>query len=481
MSVGLWRRHKKKLIALGVLLVAPVVMHGAVVVGTPIDPPQIAAIEGEPEVVQAEPPLRTLGDAYVRKRGEILEVRLVGTPEQMGHQHGRLLYDEMVHNEGELYGVFEEQVPFAPARWLIMDISRLSFRDVDEGMADERLREIAAQARAFAPDPYEGVLPTFHRFVFLQSLYDISLSFEHSPLLGCTSFALSGDAAKDGHTLLARNFDFEAHPVFDRGKAVFLVFEEGKIPYASVAWPGLVGAVTGVNAEGVSLAVHGGRAGDPRTEGEPVVHTTRRILAEARTTEEAVEILRARAPMVSHIVILADAAGDAAVVERAPGHPLHVRRGAGRLALTNHFEGPLATDPRNQGIVERTSTMPRRNRLDELLSNLEEGASVQDAVEILRDKRGPAGAELPLGHRHALDAVIATHSVVVDATSRDLWVSEGPHLVGRYLRFELSRLLDPEYEPTAEVVVEEIAADEIQASGTYDQWLQSGAHHQGSE
>jgi len=455
-------------------------MHGAIVVGTRIDAPRIDPIEGEPEVVQAEPPLRTMGKAYARKRGDIFEVRLVGTPEQMGHQHSRLLYDEMVHNEGELYSVFREQVPFAPARWLIMDISRLSFRDVDDGMSDDRLREVAAQVQAFTPDPYEHVLPTFHRFVFLQWLYDISLSFEDSPLLGCTSFALSGKATEGGHSLLARNFDFEAHPVFDRAKAVFLVHEDGKIPYASVAWPGLVGALTGINAEGVALAVHGGRAGEARSEGEPVVHTTRKVLAEARTTEEAVEILRGRAPMVSHIIILADAAGDAAVVERAPGHPLHVRRSGERLALTNHFEGPLASDEQNLGVRERTSTLPRRNRLDELLSNLGEGASVQDAVTILRDKRGHGGAELPLGHRDALDALIATHAVVIDVTARDLWVSEGPHLVGRFLRFDLSRLLDPEYEPTADVEVEVIPADEIQVSGAYADWLRAGAEHQRS-
>ena len=91
-------------------------------------------------------------------------------------------------------------------------------------------------------------MSTYHRFIFLQSLYDIALSFEHSPLLGCTSFALTGSASEDGHVLLARNFDFEAGPVFDEKKAVFLMREEGRIPYASVSWPGLVGAVSALFA-----------------------------------------------------------------------------------------------------------------------------------------------------------------------------------------------------------------------------------------
>jgi isopenicillin-N N-acyltransferase like protein len=226
-----------------VLLVLPVLAHFGITCATRITPPPIADTQGEPVAAPGSPDLRTLGPAYAKKRGAILEVRLVGTPEQIGHQHARLLYSEMVANEGVLYDQFQRFVPIAPLRWLIMDVSRLSFRRVDEGMTDERRHEIAAEARGFSPDPYASVLPTYHRFVFLHSLYDIALSFEHSPLIGCTSFALTDGAFEGGHAVLARNFDFEAGSIFDTGKAVFLMREDGRIPYASVAWPGLVGAL----------------------------------------------------------------------------------------------------------------------------------------------------------------------------------------------------------------------------------------------
>ena len=38
-------------------------------------------------------------------------------------------------------------------------------------------------------------MPTYQRMMFLYSLYDISLPLEHSPLIGCTSFAFDGDAS----------------------------------------------------------------------------------------------------------------------------------------------------------------------------------------------------------------------------------------------------------------------------------------------
>lgn len=472
-------RRPKKLAALATLLIVPVFAHVGIALSTRMTPPPIAALDGESVKSPADPDLRVLGASYARHRGKILEVRLAGTPERIGHDHGRLLYPEMVENEGTLYAQFSHYVPIPPARWLLMDISRLQFRGVDQRMPEDRRREIAAQAAAFSPDPYGSVLPTYQRLVFLQSLYDIALSFEHSPLLGCTSFALTGDAAEAGHVLLARNFDFEAGPIFDEKKAVFLIREEGKIPYASVAWPGLVGTVTGMNAEGVALVVHGGRAREPRPEGEPVVHTMRELLGRAHTTKEALAILAVTPPMVSHMVMIADPSGDVAIAERAPGEPLFVRRGQGKVPLTNHFEGPFATDPANVRIETVTSTRPRRIRLDELLANLPRGASVEHVVGVLRDKKAIGGGDAPLGDRKTLDALIATHSVVMDTTAKALWVSEGPHLAGRYLRFDLATLLDPGFTPKPDDPISSLPEDEIMKDGRYDAWVKQGSSHKG--
>ena len=471
------RNHKKKLVALGVLVLGPLGFHVGVGLGTRIHPPQVVTPQGE---VSEAGDLRTFGASYAVHRGKMLEVGLRGTPEEIGYAHSRLLYREMVQNEGTLYQQLETFVPIAPARWLLVDVSRLQFRTVDRGMPDERRREIAAQALGFSPDPYEGFLPTYHRLVFLQSLYDIALSFEHSPLLGCTSFALTDGAAADGHVILARNFDFEAGPIFDVGKAVFLVRQEGRIPYASVAWPGLAGAVSGMNLEGVGVVVHGARAREARPEGEPVVHTMRDVLGRARTTAEAIDLLRTKQPMVPHMVMLVDATGDAAIVERVPGAEMHVRRGRGKVPLTNHLEGPLAMDPSNKRVEVQTSTMPRRRRLDEILANLPRGATVQDAVSVLRDKKGIGGETVPLGDRRTLDALIATHGVVMDATAKVLWVSEGPHLVGRFLAFDLNKLFDNAYSPGSAPEPAAIPPDPIAGNGEYDAWLRAGSPHHGA-
>jgi hypothetical protein len=63
------------------------------------------------------------------------------------------------------------------------------------------------------------------------------------------------------------------------------------------------------------------------------------------------------------------------------------------------------------------------------------------ALEILRDKRAPGGEPLGLGNRNAIDALIATHSVVADATNLVIWVGAGPHALGRYVAFDLRKEL----------------------------------------
>ncbi|MBN1611053.1 MAG: hypothetical protein JW940_30760, partial [Polyangiaceae bacterium] len=213
-----------------------------------ITPPDVKLPPGRLRWVT--PVLRTDGRSHAFEHDGLLEVRLTGTPEQIGAAHARLLYQDLLETQGVLFAELERRVPSRLGRLVLFDLAQLRFRHVHRGMSPERIREIAAGARVFRPDPYSDTFPTFQRCIYLNALYDMAVSFEPSPLVGCTTSALTGGAAAPGHTLLARAFDFEVDEVYDRRNAVFLVEEQGQIPYASVAWPGIVGVVSGMNAEG---------------------------------------------------------------------------------------------------------------------------------------------------------------------------------------------------------------------------------------
>jgi hypothetical protein len=410
---------------------------------------ELGAMQHAPPVVEKLPrsdrgPLRIVGKSSALRRQGIWEVHLEGTPAEIGWAHAQLLRDRMLVNEGILQSALHKTIPSRFLRALVLDWAALEYRGLDDELSASRKSELATAALAFQPDPFSGLFPTYQRFVYLNSLYDISLSLEHSPLVGCTTFTVPADQSSTGGPLLARAFDFEVDEIFDTDKAVFFVKEEGKIPFASVAWPGLVGVVTGMNAFGLSVVVHGARAGPVVTEGTPVLHAMRRVLSEAKTTAEALSLLEESPPLVSHMVILQDTIGDAVVVERSVHRAGYRRSLTGVSAVTNHFEGPLNTDEKNQRVRQTTSTLARRARAEALIKHQKGLVSPERLVEWLRDRKDEQGDELPLGDRNAIDALIATHAVVFDTKSRTLWVSRGPRMMGAFVQIRLEdELLEP--------------------------------------
>jgi hypothetical protein len=121
-----------------------------------------------------------------------------------------------------------------------------------------------------------------------------------------------------------------------------------------------------------------------------------------------------------------------------------VRELEDRDVVTNHLFGAGASDPKNLAVREKTSSVDREARAKELVAS---SGDVAGAVALLRDRRGKGGSELARGDRRAIDAEIATHGVVMDPKGRAIWVSEAPHLAGRFVEFRLERELAPNVDP----------------------------------
>jgi hypothetical protein len=385
------------------------------------------------------------GRQYLTRRGRIWELGLAGGAWEMGLAHGLLARSIMLRGDAHMIRTLRQALPNTLLRRAVVGAVRLRHRGADEALPAARRLEIAGEARGLGRDPYAWFLPAYERMVRYHSAYDVALSFEGSPIVGCSAFAAAGPATADGHTIVGRNFDAELGEPFDREKTVTLFRPEGRIAFASVAWAGLSGVVTGMNVEGLWVSVNGARAGEPSYDGTPLVVILRDVLENARTVDEAIRVARRHRPMVSHLVLVADGdERDIAVIERSPER-MEVRRGRDLLAVTNHYETGLRRDAKDAAVRRTTSTLARRARLEELLGAARGQLDVPGAVGILRDRRAVGGGPLPRGDRRALDAGIATHSVVADATARVLWVAEAPHTEGRYVRFDLRALLAPDW------------------------------------
>jgi tetratricopeptide (TPR) repeat protein len=82
----------------------------------------------------------------------------------------------------------------------------------------------------------------------------------------------------------------------------------------------------------------------------------------------------------------------------------------------------------------------RYQRLMQLLGRFSGRIDVKTAAMILRNRTALKDEPLALGNRNALDALIATHGVVVDLTDMVLWVSRGPHLLAPFVPVDLKPL-----------------------------------------
>src|SRR5262249_3989686 len=124
---------------------------------------------------------------------------------------------------------------------------------------------------------------------------------------------------------------------------------KGKLAFASVGFPGLVGVLSGMNEAGLALAVlevTDVKSGETSfdAKGIPYALCLRRVLEMARTIDEAVTVLKAMRRTTCINVAVADRDG-VAVLEITPGKIVRRRAERGILAATNHFcSDELAAD-----------------------------------------------------------------------------------------------------------------------------------------
>lgn len=380
--------------------------------------------DGERQWVHGVWLMRTHGDAY-----------------DSGQAMGAVTSDLRERLEEELFASFARQVSWSPARWIITRSSLLLGQSLEDHLRPEHMDQIQGVADAHT-DPYWLSGSPYTRRVYYHAIHDLGQSYVDSPLLGCTGFAAGGAATADGHWLLARNFDFEGGVAFDRDKTIWVHQPEEGHAFLAVAFAGLVGAVSGVNEEGLAVAINAAGSSDPIRPGMPMTLIVRDILQHASSLDEAQALLDSQRGFVSENVLVVDGdAGEAALFEVTPNQVQRLDAGTW-LAVSNHFRSDaLADDPVNIERMEQITTVPRLERMEELVRRYEGRLDLPLAAELLRDQQGVGDAALPRGHRHAIDADIATHGVVFDATTRTAWVSRYPSLSGGMVEVRLDDAL----------------------------------------
>lgn len=402
-------------------------------------PPPIAQLPtGTLEEIGNE---RRFGSARLARTEGIWVLRSEGDPVRAGYSANQVTQRIRPRLEEELFETFEHLVPNPLFRWVITRGSNL----VGMGMHPYIRREDQLEIRAgdlSDRDPYWLQGPPYTRKIYYHAIHDLGQMLVDTPLLACTGFMAGPGSTRDGHWLLARNFDSEIGVSFDRDKLVRVHIPDKGIPYASVGFAGLAGAVSGVNRAGIAVAINASASDDPPRLGTPMTLIVREILESASTLDEAEAILRRRNGFLSENVLVVDADhNQAALFEVTPSRLARLPV-TGSLGVTNHFRSPEFTGDRTTAHrIASSTTAQRLARMEELLQQRDGELDLEVAIDLLSDRRGIGGRRLPRAHRQALNADIATHGVVIDATTRTLRISRFPNLAGGWVELDLEEVI----------------------------------------
>jgi hypothetical protein len=423
-------------------------------------------VQGEISSVQLAPgasPSLVYGNASLAWTGGIAVLRASGDAHAIGAAHGRLLGPWLppiaaavapsiagtVSDEGVL-GELTHGVRLA-WRW----------RFIDDGLVDQDRRMVAGMTRGAAAS---GVELAYEELLRYQAVLDVGTpsprSDEAEQHVIAHSLTLVGAQAQiPARVWIGRTL---ALPGLDDGgdsaiPVVTLAKPEGRIAWAGVGWPGQLGVLTGINAEGIVVLVDPARTVDVRVTrtARPVALLARTVLEQARTLGDAIKLVESSATLGSAVIVVVDGtSGKWVQIERTPSKVIveHTPKSPvlGDVLTTN----ALASDPENDRARRMLPTHSRVERAAKLLR-----APLGDVgamAAILRDQRAVDESPRPLGHRGTIDDGRAVQAVIIDPASLALWVAD-PRAAGRMRAFDLRHELRAEGDraaPAADIAAE---------------------------
>ncbi|REC52435.1 acyl-CoA--6-aminopenicillanic acid acyl-transferase [Candidatus Chryseobacterium massiliae] len=376
-----------------------------------------------------------------KNKQQIWELYIQGNPLQLGYNNGALTQNLMQKQEEIFFSKIEGFVPSKFKQNLLRGFLKWYNRKMYLNIREDFQAEIYGMSQ-YSSDKYNFIAPKFLRSMYLHGAHDIGHAMQDLMMVGCTSLAVWNENTEDGDLLIGRNFDFYVGDDFAKNKVIEFVQPEEGIPYLSVTWAGMIGVVSGMNKEGITVTINAGKSKIPLTAKTPISLVTREILQYARTIDEAIAIAKKRKVFVSESILVGSANDKNAVIIEVSPNNLGVYKveNTSRVFCTNHFQSEAyKNDKRNQKHIAESHSEYRYEKLKELLEENKK-LNPEKMAAILRDKSGLKGEKIGFGNEKAINQLLAHHAVIFSPQKKLVWVSANPYQLGEFVCYDLNEI-----------------------------------------
>ncbi|WP_241240773.1 C45 family autoproteolytic acyltransferase/hydolase [Maribacter sp. MJ134] len=402
-----------------------------------------------PERVQLNDSTFSISDNFLRKNEQGLwELYVSGNPLEIGLKTGSLTQELFNEQEDIFIKKIDELVPSKGYQNLLRKFlawfNRKMYLNIDEQFKVELFG-----VSKYASPNYDYVAKPYQRVMYFHGAHDIGHALQDLALVGCSSFAAWGNQTQDGKLLIGRNFDFYAGDDFAKNKIIAFIAPDKGHSFMSVTWGGMIGVVSGMNDQGLTVTINAGKSQFPLIAKTPVSLVTREILQYAATIEEAIAIAKKREVFVSESIFVGSAKDKkAAIIEVSPQKfGVYEVQNSNQLICANHFQSAAyQNDKKNQRHILESHSQYRYERMEELL---QESSKVDQkaVVDILRDREGLGDKKIGYGNEKALNQLLAHHGIVFKPEDLMVWVSSNPYQMGEFVAYDLKKIFQRDNSP----------------------------------
>ncbi|WP_166921465.1 C45 family autoproteolytic acyltransferase/hydolase [Flavobacterium poyangense] len=377
-------------------------------------------------------------NSFLKNKQGLWELYVEGDPLEIGLTTGALTDSLLKKQEQIFFSRIENIVPSKFQQNLLRNFLKWYNRKLYLHVPNEYQAEIYGISQ-YASHTFDNLAPQYQRHLYLHGAHDIGHALQDLALVGCSSFAAWNEKSEDGNLILGRNFDFYVNDAFAENKIVAFINPKEGYPFMMLTWPGMIGAVSGMNKEGVTVTINAGKSKIPLSAKTPISILTREILQHAQNTTEAITIAKKRKVFVSESIMVGSAQDNKAILIEVSPEKIDVYDvpNSSQLICSNHFQSTaFKNDRRNQFQIANSHSEYRFERIQELLTKNPK-INPQIASEILRNKEGLQNVTLGYGNEKALNQLMAHHGIIFKPKEKTVWVSANPYQLGEFVCYNL--------------------------------------------